>query len=198
MPITDKRPNALQANNAEVHAETVAQIKKALLSLMEQKKYDKISMTDVIRESGISRAGVYYNYKSQDDILLDVCQKPIDEVVSALGNSVFDNLDIAFRTGRKHADAINAVLAAGLEHVFLYRMNKRAEDSPASCYILLWNGMIFNAFFEWARAGMPGSAEDAAREMKDALQQVGESIGTGLTRNARSAQARSSASSKEA
>lgn len=183
MAITKNQLHTLKTNNADSHAETVACIKNALIQLMAQKKYDDITMTDIIRRSGISRAGVYYNYKSKDEILLDVCQKPIDDVIAALGDSVFDNLEMAFRTGKKHETAIRAVLDAGLEHVFLDRMNDCAEQSSASCYVLLWNGMIFNVFFEWARAGMPGSAEDAAATVKDALRLVGKTIEKELRHN---------------
>jgi Bacterial regulatory proteins, tetR family. len=68
MGISEERRRLLQSNSAAIHAETIAYIKEALLALMKQKEYDTISMTDIIRKSGVSRAGVYYNYKSKDEI----------------------------------------------------------------------------------------------------------------------------------
>ena len=36
------------------------------------KSYSDISMTDIIKKSGVSRTGVYKNYKSKTEIMLDV------------------------------------------------------------------------------------------------------------------------------
>ena len=57
-------------------------------------------MTDVIRKSGVSIAGVYYNYKSKDDILLDIVQEPINETISALTDSIFDNMETTYGSER--------------------------------------------------------------------------------------------------
>ena len=180
MSISKKHRRVMEPNNMTMHFETVSCIKNALLSLMEQKKYDAISMTDVIRKSGISRAGVYYNYKSKDEILLDIVQDPINESIDSLTDSIFDNLEKVFRIGKKYESYFNAVIAAGLEQEYLNRMNKRFEDVTTSFYLVLWNGMIYNAFIEWVRAGMPGTVEDTIDQVIAALKLVSTSIETGL------------------
>ena len=183
MKITEERLRVLRANSAALHAETVACIKNALLTLMEQKNYGDIKMTDIINKSGVSRAGVYYNYKSKNEILLDICEDPIKEAVSGFTDSIFNNMEVTFRIGKKHETSIKTVIAAGLEQEFLRRMNKLFENRPDYFYYALWNGMIFNSFFEWARAGMPGSVEDAIADVNAALKQVAASIDSGLRNN---------------
>ena len=180
MEISEERRRLLQANSAAIHAETVACIKSALLALMDKKSYDDISMTEIIRKSGVSRAGVYYNYKSKNKILMDICQDPIDEVISGLTDSIFDNMEAIFRIGMKYKSTFRIIIAAGLEHEILNRMNRLFEDVSTSFYIPLWNGMIYNAFMEWARAGMPGTVEEAIKNVNAGLKLVASSIETGL------------------
>lgn len=180
MEISEERRRILQANSAAIHSEAVACIKSALLALMEQKPFDQIRMTDIIRKSGVSRAGVYYNYKNKNEILLDICQDPINEVVSVLSDSIFDNIEAIFRIGMKYKSSFSIIIAAGLEHEILKRMNRLFEDASTSFYIPLWNGMIYNSFMEWARAGMPGTVEEAIEKVNEGLRLVAASIETGL------------------
>ena len=171
----------MRANNAESHREARACIKEALIVLMQQKSYKDISMTDIIQKSGISRAGVYKNYKNKDEILLDVYNEPINDVISALGNSVFENMELIFRTGKKHEKAITAMIDAGIEHYLLAIINKRFESVSISFYIPLWNGMIYNSFIEWAKSGMAEPVEEAIERVQNGLKLVAESIEIGLT-----------------
>lgn len=180
MKVSEERLNILRTNSSAKHSETLNCIKSALLTLMEQKKYDNISMTEIIQKSGVSRAGVYYNYKCKDEILLDIIREPVDEAISCLTDSIFDNMEMVFRIGEKYKSSFSAVLSAGLEHEFLTRMNKHYENETNSFYFTMWNGMIYNAFIEWARAGMPGGVETAIDKVKEGLKLVSASIEKGL------------------
>ncbi len=175
----EERIQVLKNNSVTLHTETLTCIKNALLSLMNEKAYDEITMTEIIRRSGASRGGVYNNYKDKDEILMDICQEPIDEALAALTNSIFDNMEATFRIGKKYEPTVRIIIAAGLEHEFLRRMNKRFESKSASFYNVLWNGMIFNAFIEWARAGMPGTVEEAIEKVNAGLKQVAKTIQKG-------------------
>lgn len=180
MMTPEERRQLLRDNSAALHAKAVARTKNALLALMKEKEYAAISMSDIIKRSGISRGGVYNSYKSKDEILLDIVQEPIDEAIAGLTDSIFENMEITFRIGKKYESAVRAVIAAGLEHEFLNRMNQHYANVTTSFYITLWNGMIYNAFIEWARAGMPGTVEEAIENVNSSLKLVAESIRTGL------------------
>ena len=181
MSVTEEQLCILQANNAESHLETRRCIKAALIDLMRDKHFDDIRMTDIIRRSGVSRSGVYKNYKSKSEIMLEIYKEPIDEVIAALGHSIFDNMELIFRTGQKHKDAIKSILDAGLEHNLLNTMNEQYQGVSVSFYIPLWIGMIYNAFIEWAKTGMDEPVETAVERVKAGLKLVAESIETGLT-----------------
>ena len=60
-------------------------------------------------------------------------------------------------------------------------MNKRYEGVSVSFYIPLWIGMIYNAFIEWARAGMDEPVEKAVERVTAGLKLVAESIEADLT-----------------
>lgn len=181
MKVTEERLRTLYANNKESHLEARACIKSALVALLEQKPYKDISMTEIIAKSGVSRAGVYKNYKSKDEIMLEIYREPIDDVLSAFGTSVFENMEAIFRIGKKHGKAIRSILDAGLEHNLLKMMNERFENVAVSFYIPLWIGMIYNSFIEWARNGMEEPVDAAVERVHAGLRLVAASIETGLT-----------------
>lgn len=188
MPISEERLRILRANNQELHLETRACIKGALVELLKKKHYDDINMTDIIRKSGVSRSGVYRNYKSKSEIMLDIYKEPIDEVFLVLGNSIFENIETIFRTGKRHEKAIKSIIDAGLEHNLLDIMNSRYEDASVSFYIPLWVGMIYNSFFEWAKTGMDEPVEAVVERVNTGLKLVADSIETGLTNSAQNKQ----------
>ena len=181
MHISEDRLRILRSNNAESNKETRNCIKEALIALLKDKSYDEIRMTDIINKSGVSRSGVYKNYKSKSEILLEIYKDPIDNVIGILTDSIFDNLELIFKSGKRHEESIKVFIDAGLECNFLKLMNERYEGVESSFYIPLWNGMIYNAFMEWARAGMPGTVEQAVEQVKAGLRLVAESIDSGLT-----------------
>jgi AcrR family transcriptional regulator len=69
-----KKRNALRLSNEESNQLTRDCIRTALRILIREKEYKKITVTDIIRKSGISRAGFYRNYTSKEDVLNDDLQ----------------------------------------------------------------------------------------------------------------------------
>ena len=59
----------------------------ALLRLMQEKKYESISITDITTLAGVSRMAYYRNYKSKDEILIKYLLDQKDRLVSDIGNS---------------------------------------------------------------------------------------------------------------
>lgn len=181
MTVSEERLRVLRANNAELHMETRKYIKKALINLLEKRPYSSISMTDIINKSGVSRSGVYKNYKNKDEIMFDIYNEPITEIINTLGSSIFDNMELIFLTGKKHEKEFRTIVDAGLEHNILAFMNKRYENVSVSFYIPLWIGMIYNSFFEWIKSGMTEPVETTVEKVKEGMKLVARSIETDLT-----------------
>ena len=88
MQKSDKRKSVLMQNTSEARIEARKCIKSAPIFLLKQKKYDEIRMTDIVQKSGISRMGVYNNYKSKDEIMLYLYKKPLEDAFSSLDASI--------------------------------------------------------------------------------------------------------------
>ena len=65
MPTTEKQLRVLKRNNEESRRDTRECIKNALVELLKNKHYSEITMTDIIRKSGVSRTGVYKKLQEQ-------------------------------------------------------------------------------------------------------------------------------------
>ena len=56
----------------------------ALILLMEQQDYDKITITDITKKAGVSRMTYYRLYSSKEDILLQQFSKIIQELTDKI------------------------------------------------------------------------------------------------------------------
>ncbi|MBR6917191.1 MAG: TetR/AcrR family transcriptional regulator [Clostridia bacterium] len=168
-------------NNEEARLETRNCIKSALIALLKQTKYEDIRMTDIIRKSGVSRMGVYNNYKTKDEIMLDLYQRPLEEVFFTLNDSIYSNIEWIFKTAHTHKTALKTLIDAGLAHTFLDMMNARFENASKSFYIPIWNGLLYNCVIEWVKSGTDEPVESAVARMKDALKLFAEAVETGET-----------------
>ena len=181
MKVSEERLCTLRANNEASHMETRECIKTALIDLLGKKPYNAISMTDIINKSGVSRSGVYKNYKNKDEIMFDIYSEPVNEVINALGSSILENMEMIFTTGKKHEKEFKIILDAGLEKNILDLLNKRYENEGDSFYYALLIGMIYNSFFEWVRTGMTDSVETTLKRVREGLKQIARSIGKDRT-----------------
>lgn len=62
----------LKKSNQESKALTREYIKTALLHLIKETPYEKITVTAIINRAGVSRAGFYRNYGSKEEVLEDI------------------------------------------------------------------------------------------------------------------------------
>ena len=67
-------------------------IKHALIKLLSEKDYDRITVTEVIEASGISRGTFYSHYKSLDDVLNQISDEEYNRMVNLIG----DNIEMFF------------------------------------------------------------------------------------------------------
>lgn len=50
-------------------------IQEALLQLIQQKEYEKITITDIAKRAGVTRISFYRNFESKDDILKQALER---------------------------------------------------------------------------------------------------------------------------
>jgi AcrR family transcriptional regulator len=103
----------------------------ALLELISEKGYKKISITDITDRAGLSRPTFYLHYKSKDDILMDHLDTLFAPVLEEL-NVLRQDSDIdqpgaiamtrLFERIFRNIDVFRVVLQAGVEQSLIKRL----------------------------------------------------------------------------
>ncbi len=175
MQLTEKQKETLKANNLESNRVTREAIQGALYILMEKKPYDGITMTDIIRKSGVSRSACYRNYKAKEDIIYDIVTELLDQLMTLSNPTMHESWSLAFAFFRRHKKSIDLVLTAGLEHLLLDRLNREllriAPDAPDLTQSIN-NGIIINSLMYWAKCGMPGTDDEAAKRIMESYREI--------------------------
>lgn len=78
-----KKKNILRMSNAESNRFTRECIQTALIYLMNEMPFDKITITSIINRSGVSRGAFYRNYSCKEDVLQEVGRQ-IYSVIAAV------------------------------------------------------------------------------------------------------------------
>ena len=60
---------------------TLTKTKKALFSLMEKKSFDEITVTDIVKESGLSRQNFYKNFEDRQELINEIF---VSDICSAI------------------------------------------------------------------------------------------------------------------
>ena len=179
MSATEKQLGALKRNNEESRRDTRECIKNALVELLKNKHYSEITMTDIIRKSGVSRTGVYKNYKSKAEIMLDIYAVFVDDILAVLTGSIERNAIIVFSIAQKNRAAFEALIDAGLEHHLLDMMNKCYEDVADPYYMAMWMGLLYNMLMKWAKSGTDEPLETTIERTLTDLRLMAEAINAG-------------------
>ena len=178
MSATEKQIGALKQNNEESRRDTRECIKNALVGLLKNKHYSEITMTDIIRKSGVSRTGVYKNYKSKAEIMLDIYAGFLDDIIAELTTSIYRNVEIVFNIAQKNRAALEALINAGLEHHLLDMMNECFEEVADPFYMPMWIGMIYNVLVKWVKSKTDEPLETTIERIKADIKLVAKSIDT--------------------
>ena len=179
MSTTEKQLRVLKRNNEESRRDTRECIKNALVELLKTKHYSDITMTDIIRKSGVSRTGVYKNYKSKAEIMLDIYAVFVDDILAVLTGSIERNAIIVFTIAQKNRAAFEALIDAGLEHHLLDMMNECYEDVADPYYMAMWMGLIYNMLMKWAKSGTDEPLETIIERTLADLRLMAEAINAG-------------------
>lgn len=178
MQLTEKQKETLKQNNIESNRVTREAIQGALYLLMEKKDFDEITMTDIIKKSGVSRSALYRNYKTKEDIIHDIVNEFMEQFVIRQSNSLYKNWSFAFQFFLDNKKSLDVIVKAKMEHILLDKINENLHfgaDTPDLIQAMN-NGLIFNVLMYWTKCGMPEHAEDAAGHIVKAYKQIIEDV----------------------
>jgi len=120
-----KKREVLRMSNDESHKLTVECIRSALIYLMNKKEYEKITITEIIKRSGVSRAAFYRNYSSKDEVLHEAMEEIRNVLNEAFANSLLDDnpkewLIQFFEEIKKNKREIKLLLNANLDYKMIF------------------------------------------------------------------------------
>ena len=170
--------NVLRLNNEESNKLTRECLTTALMQLMKEKSLDKITITELVKRSGVSRTAFYRNYSSKEDILVDIRNSIAETSNSFLVKpELKDNPRLWFRECFKivqdNADLIRPILDAKLTLGDFFK-NQSVLDSLYSTDNRMnrYKNLAIEAAFQrimivWFDEGMSESVDEMASFCND-------------------------------
>lgn len=181
-----KDKDFLHLSNEESNRFTKECIETALLELMKEKKFNDLSITDIVNRAGVSRSAYYRNYSSKKDIL----NKHLNTIVETITESLDLHKDhysdynfwlAVFTRVRTYSDKFEVLLKAGFDGIILLSANETMleriskEDGVViekyELFFLI--GAFYNLLREWVSSGMKETNEEMAK--------VGQQLGKRFT-----------------
>lgn len=81
----------LRLSNEESNRLTRECLQTALIYLMKEKPFDKISITEIVKRSGVSRTAFYRNYGSKEDILNEIGNEITNAIYTSFSSDFAEN-----------------------------------------------------------------------------------------------------------
>lgn len=164
------------SSNKETNRLTREAICTALVLLIKEQPFKKITITDIVRRAGVSRTAYYSNYSSKQDILVDLVDSLIYEINQKLLPYIDEStgkakapkqfINILFEVLFKQRDIYNTLLDAKFNYIILDRINdimlEHVKDtSDENIYRVYFNaGALFNVFTQWIQADSPKTIDE--------------------------------------
>lgn len=147
-------------------------ITQGLLELMQEKDFNSITVTMIVRRSEVGRASFYRNFESKEDVIRKYMAGLLKEwgrEYEALGKSEELNPSL-LRHFYKHRDFYLLLYKCGLSHYILDAIRGAMDftgKSDAEIYFLNWfAGGLYGVVVEWMRRGMKETTKELENMIK--------------------------------
>ena len=125
-------------------------LRTALVSLIEEKGFDAITVQDIADRAELNRATFYLHFKDKQDLLVKSLRDAIDELVADIGASTDEQGQLIFDGSLR---PIKAVFEHVAQHARFYRVMMSAEGVPA--FIAGVRDYMAEITLKWLRALQP-------------------------------------------
>lgn len=170
--MSTKPKENLRKSNQESKKRTRQYIKTALIYLLKEHPYDKISVTAIINRAGVSRAGFYRNYCSKEEVLEDICATIYERLATYymqnLHTTTYDKVLSLFQKLREKSDWLKVIAIFSAENTQLFNMVNFIEKmQPLTTreehyrYIAIAHSQRA-IILDWFQNGMKESPEEMA------------------------------------
>ena len=103
-------------------------LRDALVSLIEERGFDAITVQDITERAGLNRATFYLHYQDKQDLLVQSLRDAIDELVTNIGASTDEQGQLIFDESPR---PIKATFEHVAQHAQFYRVMMSAEGVPS-------------------------------------------------------------------
>ena len=157
------------SSNTEAKEFTKECIVSALLELIKEKDYERITLTEIAKKAGVSRNAVYRNFETKNLILKKHTNDITLKFIKRLNESeiiTYDNYIRMLVTHLcNHRETAEILLKAGLENILLeaFMLMKGAyevENSIIEYYENYRIGGLFFIYITWLNNGCKESTEE--------------------------------------
>jgi AcrR family transcriptional regulator len=167
-------------------------LQKALLDLMREKPYHKITISEIAKRAEVARPTFYAHFETKEDLLLS----HIDDVVESIDGKIEEELERPHRPDAtlptsffeqwlEHADTIRLILSAGVDHFIMKRFQRHVKEQYArgiemaiappvnpvlAGYVIDYlAGAMHMVFTRWVKEGMQQPPEVMGRLVQELI-----------------------------
>ncbi len=178
MDAYEKKIASLRKSNEESKRLTRESIKMAILIMMKNTDFEKISVSSLIRKAGVSRAGFYRNYSSKEDVMEDICRELKEQITKNIlkeeyGDSPEKFYFDLFTEIHRHPEEFRILTDANVPRKYIVMAlptlpePKENLSTEEYYYFLALISSLRTIVYEWFRGGMKESAYDMAKIMTE-------------------------------
>ena len=150
-------------------------IVKSLLTLMEEKPFSEITVTEIVHQAGVARQSYYRNFSGKEEVIEGFFEELRREGLEMLRKEqpvdALQWVTLILGLQKSWGKEILCLHRAGLSNLCMGIINRFAEevigDMPASSVekykVYCYSGMVFNASLNWLLGGAKESPEELAR-----------------------------------
>lgn len=179
----NEKENTRSAGNRQVQR-TCSWILDATLILMDEKPYDKITVSDIVKKAGIARQTFYRNYNDKDEVIIEyfgnIFNSEMLSVKNVSDKKMHDNIVLTFNVKymiKHRVNLVKMLSIIGIENMFADRFSKwqdllfqqfisklNKEDQLVYQYKIHYqiNGIIL-VIMDWFKNNMPIPIENLVK-----------------------------------
>lgn len=165
-----EKRDVLRMSNKESNRMTRECLQTALIALMGQKPFEKITISELVRRSGVSRTAFYRNYDTKEDILNELSDVFLDVLAKSFADGRFMNdrrgwyYDF-FHIIQSNAPIFRLMLEAHMLNTSIFstytvfRKLDPYKETVAHYDFLAWEGALSTITVHWFQDGMKESID---------------------------------------
>ena len=154
-------------------------ITEALIHLMRNKEYSRITISEIVKKAGVSRISFYRNFNSKEDIIIKYLEKAIKDWGEKWEQSKdTDIIHQVFKLFNEEKELIDILYKANLQQIIAEQLLLACKYEKEDINIIAYTKSmvsysIFGLCNEWYKRGMKESAEEVVFLVKEYQKEEG-------------------------